>query len=523
MMSTWTCRWVAAMGGVILTSALALTGCGKPSSTQPLAGGPGKAAGNEVLTVYVPCGMELPFRAAQEAFQAAHPGVTVNVVLDNANVLVQRILEKGEKADLLASPGTVEMEVMEKAGAVKPGAVRPFGRFDLVLFAPRSNPAGIATMADLRKPAVKTIAMADPETNSVGRYTRQALQKAGLWDTLTAKMIFTDHPITAYKHVAREKAEASFAYRSCPLKTAPDKLEYSKVRILESVPLDSYDPAFACIAPLSDSPRAQEFIEFLLSADGQKLLGEHDIPVLPQLTLFVPCGMIGPFFNLRQDFRAAHPGVLVDLVFDRADALGERILGQGERPDLHFSIGEVEKDQLVAAGVVAKGNPVPFGTFRLALCAHRSKTGVVKELADLAKPEVKAILLTPTENTSVGAYARKALEHAGLWAAVKDKIVYRPTIKDCYKDLSAGAADAGFAYVGCPLPVDPEKAEYSKVVAVQVIPVESYGGATVYASVLAESRSPAEAKAFVTALRRPEARQALATVGIGPVSMQGSQ
>gem|GEM_PF-413082 len=505
---------------MVVVAAALWMGCGKQGPAAPTAGTPAaKEAAREVLTLYVPCGMERPFMAAQQAFQASHPGLTVNVVLDNANVLVQRLLSKGEKADLLASPGTVEMEAMEKAGAVKPGTTRPFGRFDLVLFAPRSNPAAIATMADLRKPEVKTIAIADPETNSVGRYTRQALQKAGLWEALLPKMLYTDHPITAYKHVAREKAEASFAYRSCPLKTAPEKLEYSKVRILESVPLDSYDPAFACIAPLSDSPRATEFVDFLLSADGQKLMGENDIPVLPRLTLFVPCGMTGPFSTLQDAFCQANRGVLVDLVFDRSDALNERILKQGEKPDLHVSIGEVEKDQLVAAGVVGKDAPVPFGTFRLALCAHRSRTDVVKGLADLAKPEVKAILLTPTETTSVGAYARRALERAGLWDAVKDKVVYRPTIKDCYKDLSAGTADAGFAYIGCPIPADAEKAEYSKVATVQIVPPESYGGATVYASVLKTSRFPVEAEAFLKALRQPAARAALATVGLTTVSM----
>ena len=520
------CAW---RGGLVLPvcllAASLLAGCGKattaggkPTGTGGTAATTGQGtAGAEVLTVYVPCGMELPFTAAQETFQRLHPEVKVNVVLDNGNVLVRRILDKGERPDLIVSPGTLEMETLEKGGAVRAGAMRPFGRFDLVLFTPRANAAGVTGMTDLTKPEVTTIAIADPDANSVGRYTRQALEKAKLWEVLKPKMMFTDHPITAYKHVAREKAQASFAYRSCPLKTAPEKLEYSKVRIVESVPLDSYEPAFACISPLNDSARAKEFIEYLLSADGQKLLGEHDIPVLPRLSLFVPCGMIGPFFNIRQAFQEKHPGVLVDLTYDRSDALSERILTKGEKPDLHFSIGEVEKDQLVAAGVVEKGQAVPFGSFRLALCAHRSKTEVIKGVADLAKPEVRTILLTDTETSSVGAYARKALEHLGQWEAVKAKIVYRPTIKDCYKELAAGQADAGFAYVGCPVPADPEKAEYSKVVVVSVLPEDSYGGATVYASTLRHSGFPAEAEAFVELLLQEQAQQALAAVGILPL------
>jgi molybdate transport system substrate-binding protein len=503
----------AALGAVVWA------GCGKQAAP---AGGaavePARRSAGEVLTVYVPCGMELPLTAAQEAFQRLHPEVRVDVVLDNANVLVQRILTKGERPDLVASPGTVEMEALEKGGAVAAGTARPFGRFDLALFTPRDNPSGITSMADLTKPGVTTIAIADPETNSVGRYTQQALTQANLWEALKPKMLFTDHPITAYKHVAREKAQASFAYRSCPLKTAPEKLEYSKVRIVESVPLDSYEPAYACIGPLNDGARTREFIEFLLSADGQKLLGEHDIPTLPRLNLFVPCGMTGPFFHIQQAFQAKNPGILMDLTYDRAEALSARILAKGEKPDLHFSIGEVERDQLVAAGVVDKAHALPFGSFRLALCANRAKAEMIRSVADLAKPEVGTILLTDTETNSVGFYARKALEHFGQWDAVQSKIAYRPTLKDCYKDIAAGKADAGFAYIGCPLPIDPEKAAYSKVVMVTEMPKESYGGATVYASLLRQAAFPAEAEAFVRFLQQEPAQEALAAVGILPLS-----
>ena len=147
-----------------------------------------------------------------------------------------------------------------------------------------------------------------------------------------------------------------------------------------------------------------------------------------------------------------------------------------------------------------------------------SKTDVIKTVADLAKPEVRTILLTDTETSSVGAYARKALESLGQWEAVKGKIAYRPTIKDCYKELAAGQADAGFAYVGCPVPADPEKAAYSKVVVVTVLPEDTYGGATVYASTLRQSGSPTEANAFVQFLRQEQAQQFLAAVGISPVT-----
>ncbi|MBT4820160.1 MAG: molybdate ABC transporter substrate-binding protein [Lentisphaerae bacterium] len=493
--------------------AVLLLGCGKKT--------PGREdVASRPLTIYVPCGMELPFMAAEKAFEAANPGTDVAIVLDNANILVKRIMDKGEYADLIVSPGTVEVDKLVAKERVRADDIKHFARYELTLFAPRANPGNVKTMADLTNPEVKVISIAEPEENSVGRYTRQALQKAGLWDKIKDKTEFTEHPITAYKHVAREKAQASFAYRSCPLKTAPDKLEYSKIRILEKVPFNTYGPAYACIAPLLSSQNrtlADKFVSYLLSKAGQDLLKSKDVPALTALRLFVPCGMMGPFFNVRSLFERENPEITLDLIFDRADALTDRITKEGDAPDVHFSIGKIETDLLVQAGKVAPDAPKPFGTFELALCAHVSRLGTVGCVKDLTKPEVKSILLTPPENSSVGFYAKSALEKLGLWEQVSPKITYLPTIKDCYKEVSAGRTDASFAYVGCPIPCDPEKAEYSKVKPVEVLAKDTYGGAVTYASVLKGSEFPEAAGKVVAFLKRKDVLEMLSRVGLKPV------
>ncbi|OGV73279.1 MAG: molybdate ABC transporter substrate-binding protein [Lentisphaerae bacterium RIFOXYB12_FULL_65_16] len=496
--------------GALLTL-LMLTGCGRHETAAPRTAG---------LTVFVPCGMELPFTAAKREFEAANPGTPVVIVLDNANILVKRV-EKGERPDLIVSPGTVEMERLVSLGKVQADSVSHFGRYELVLFAPRSNPANIATIADLLKPEVKVLAIADPELNSVGRYTREALEKLGLWETLKPKTLFTDHPITAYKQVAREQAQASFAYRSCPLKTAPEKLEYSKVRIIESVPLGIYGPAYASIAPLADTPRrevADRFVAFLMSEPGRKLLAEYDIPPVLELKVFVPCGMIAPFFELRGPFESRNPELTLDLQFDNIQVLSDRLLKGHDVPDVNLSIGKLETDLLVTAGQVEPGTPIPFGMFRLALCAHVSKASLLTSVADLVKPEIQTIVLTSPETSSVGAFAKAALQKAGIWDQVQPRITWLPTIKDCHKAVSAGKADASFAYVGCPLPLDPDKAEYSKVKTVQVLSQEMCGGVAIaYASIPKAAAHPAEAARFIQFLSEPEARQALTRIGLVPV------
>ena len=474
------------------------------------------------LTLFIPCGMVRPFMEATRAFEDENPDVKVDATFDNANVLVNRIVDKGERPDIVVSPGVVEMEALVAAGPVDQKDVSHFGRYELMLFAPRENTGGVADFDDLLKPEVKVIAIANPAHNSVGRYTKQALERLGLWDKLQAegKIERTDHPITAYTWVAGGKAQASFAYRSCPLESAPEKLSYSKVTILKSVPRDLYDPAYATIAILKDSRRralAEKFVAFLESDKGRKLLIEHGVPNPVDLNVFVPCGMNPPLFELKSAFEEQNSDVLVHITFDRADKLTARIVEGDETPDLHISIGAVETGLLVEAGRVNPPDVLPIGRFQLALCTNVSRKGTVTNLEDLAKPEVKRIVLTPQEHSSVGFYVKESLAKLGLWEKVKDKVDYLPTIKDCYAEVAGGKADAGFAYLGCPINIDPEKAPYSKVIAVQVLDDKTFGGAVANASVLNSSKHPAEAMAFARFLKTPEAQAILKRSGLEPV------
>jgi molybdate transport system substrate-binding protein len=487
---------------------------------------PSAFAAKSKVTVYVPCGMELPFMAAKRAFEADNKDVTAEIELDNADILVKRIAEKGERPDIVISPGTVEMTELIGGGYVAQNDVKYFGRYELVLFVPRDNPAKVETFEDLTKPDVKVVALANPKQNSVGRYTKQALEKLGLWSKVEPKLVLTDHPIDAYKSVAQVRAQASFAYRTCPLQSAPEKLEYAKVRIIKSVPMDLYDPAYATIGILKttkDRALADKFVAFVMSDKGQKLLSENGVPLMTELRIFVPCGMVTPLMTLKSLYMAKHSDLSLQIEFDRIDPLVERVLKGQAAPDVLLSTGQVEMDMLVKNGHVEKTAVVPVGRFQLALCANAARKDDVKSLQDLAKPEVKSIALTNTETNSVGMQSRKALEKAGLWDKVKDKITIMPATKDCYAAVASGKTDASFGYLGCPISIDKEKSEYSKVVAVQTLADETFGGAVALAAVLKDSKHPKEATDFVTFLSTPEARGLLSKIGILAMSQPGTQ
>lgn len=233
------------------------------------------------LSVFVPCGMLLPFHETIGRYEKDHPDVKVNATYDNAATLVRMITEKGARPDLFVSPGCCEVAVIERAGLIEPGSRHTLGSYEVVLLVPRGNPAGVHSWADLRKPAVKNISVGDPDRNSIGYYSRQGLTKMGLWEAIKPKMILTVNAVDAYTNVSQAKVQAAFSYLTCPLTSNPEKLSKEKVEIVDTLPRDTYDKATVVIATLNTSKNkalAAEFVDYLLRPEVQALLQEQGLP-----------------------------------------------------------------------------------------------------------------------------------------------------------------------------------------------------------------------------------------------------
>lgn len=253
---------------------LLLLGCRQPQPISQAAAPTGEIAGD--IRVYIPCGMIIPMRAAIDAFKLKHPGVTVTGVYDNAGIIVKRLAEKKEPADVVVTPGETEMAMLEKAGLMDPGSRQSLGSFELVCIVPAAGKLAIAKPEDLKQ--CKTIAMPNPDVNSTGTSGRDALTKLGLYDTLKPKMILPNHAIEAHTMVAGGKADAGIAYRNCPLETNPEKLAKSKVRIAFSFPADSYTQQpllIAATAQAANRPAADALLAFISSPEGLQILADN--------------------------------------------------------------------------------------------------------------------------------------------------------------------------------------------------------------------------------------------------------
>jgi len=58
--------------------------------------------------IYAPCGMTSPLTTAAHLFRQTHPDIDLNIIYDNAIVLVRKI-RAGDRPDVFISPGELEM------------------------------------------------------------------------------------------------------------------------------------------------------------------------------------------------------------------------------------------------------------------------------------------------------------------------------------------------------------------------------------------------------------------------------
>ena len=142
-----------------------------------------------------------------------------------------------------------------------------FARNALVVIVPADARNTPRSLADLDTAAYVRIAIGTPASVPVGRYTRAALEQAGLWAAIEAKMIGAQSVRQALDYVVRGEVEAGFVYATDAALLA------DKVRVAFAVA--TARPVLYPIARIavgSDAALARRFIAYVLSAPAQSVL-----------------------------------------------------------------------------------------------------------------------------------------------------------------------------------------------------------------------------------------------------------
>jgi molybdate transport system substrate-binding protein len=224
------------------------------------------AAAAQQITVSAAASLADALREIGSRFEAARPGSTVRFNFAASGVLVQQIIQ-GAPADVFASADAETMDRGIAQKVIDAATRREFAANTLVMVVPAQGALPLTQLTDLTGPAVRRIAVGKPASVPVGRYTREALDRARLWPALEPKFVFADSVRQALDYVARGEAEAGFVYRT------DAQTQAGRVRVVLTV--SGHAPITYPAAVVTDTRQpalARAFVEFLTGAEAQAIL-----------------------------------------------------------------------------------------------------------------------------------------------------------------------------------------------------------------------------------------------------------
>ena len=215
------------------------------------------------LTIYAAASLTDVFRTFDPAQKYSFAG---------SNTLETQV-RNGAPADLFAAAAPLNTQRLFKQGLVEKPVTFTSNR--LALIVPRSNPAGINSVYDLKRKPVKLVIAG--ASVPVGGYTRTVLRKMGLLSVLS-KVVSQETDVRAVtSKVALGQADAGFVYIT-DARSVSDQVNVIRIPAWAQ-PRVRYE--IAVVSSSSNKAAARAWVKTVLSTKGQTALKNYGFLPIP--------------------------------------------------------------------------------------------------------------------------------------------------------------------------------------------------------------------------------------------------
>jgi molybdate transport system substrate-binding protein len=240
------------------TSQAASAGASAASSAAASA-----TAGTTSITVFAAASLQGSFTQIGQQFERAHPGARVTFSFGPSSGLATQIIN-GAPASVFASAAPANMTQVVKAGETL-NSPSNFAKNKMEVAVPPGNPAGVTSVTNLSKSAVK-VALCQPQV-PCGVVARDVFKNAGI----------SVKPVTLQPDVKSVLTQVELGNVDAGMVYVTDvKAAGSKVK---GVAVPSGDNAstlypIATLKGASDKTVANEFVAYVMGPQGQHVLSQ---------------------------------------------------------------------------------------------------------------------------------------------------------------------------------------------------------------------------------------------------------
>ena len=207
-------------------------------------------------------------------FRKAHPGDSVEVSYGSSGKLYAQI-RNGAPFDLFFSADSELPEKLVQAGLAG-SDVRPYGLGRLVVWRPGSDTPPLA-LADLARPEIRRIALANPKHAPYGMRAVEALKAAQVWEAVNSRLVHGENIAQTAQFVRSGNADAGIIALSLALAPAfAGKGSYTLIPDELHQPLHQ---GFVILKRADGKALARDFADFLAEPDVRGIMRRYGFSV----------------------------------------------------------------------------------------------------------------------------------------------------------------------------------------------------------------------------------------------------
>ena len=212
------------------------------------------------ITIAAAADLQFAMQDIASGFQK-QTGKQVKVIYGSSGNFFQQI-QNGAPFDMFFSANLNYPKQLESSGLAAPGSYYPYAKGKLVVWVPNDSKINVSSgLKSLLDPAVKKIAVANPQHAPYGQAAVAAMQSEGVYDQLKVKIVTGENISQAASYVVSGAADAGVIALSLALSpTMKEKGRYAEIPVSEYPAIEQ-----ACVILMSSKEKeaANQFLSYL--------------------------------------------------------------------------------------------------------------------------------------------------------------------------------------------------------------------------------------------------------------------
>jgi len=237
-----------------------VTACKDKSTTTPA---------HDELTVAAASDLTPAFEEIGRAFEAANK--TKVVFIFGSTGMLTRQIENGAPVDVFAAANVSYIDELDKKGLIIPDSRATYARGRITLWTRDDSPIRLQGVADLARPEVMRIAIANPDHAPYGLAAKQALESVGIWDRVKPKLVYGDNIRQTLQYAETGNVDVSIVALSLSVQG------HGRWTLIPEELHQPIDQGLGIIKTTKHEQAARAFIAFVEGPQGQEIMKKYGL------------------------------------------------------------------------------------------------------------------------------------------------------------------------------------------------------------------------------------------------------